>query len=54
LNLDAIKIDFHGGEPMMQKIGDFDNMCNIFREKLSPHVHLDLAIQTNDLKFIKS
>ncbi|HEV8051758.1 MAG TPA: radical SAM protein [Parachlamydiaceae bacterium] len=47
LNLEAIKIDFHGGEPMMQKIGDFDSMCNIFREKLSPHVLLDLAIQTN-------
>ncbi len=47
MGLKEIRLDFHGGEPMMQKKDTFDWMCNHFGEKLSPHVDLMLAMQTN-------
>ena len=47
LGLESIQIDFHGGEPTMQKKETFDWMCEHFRAQLSPHVVLNLAIQTN-------
>jgi uncharacterized protein len=47
LGLESIQIDFHGGEPTMQKKEAFDWMCSHFRAQLSPHVALNLAIQTN-------
>lgn len=47
LQLETIKLVFHGGEPTMMKQTEFDAMCRLFREQLSDLVILDLAIQTN-------
>ena len=47
LGLQEIRLDFHGGEPMMQKKKTFDWMCDYLGEMLSPHVSLSLAMQTN-------
>jgi uncharacterized protein len=47
LGLESIQIDFHGGEPTMQKKATFDWMCSHFRAQLTTHVALSLAIQTN-------
>jgi len=47
LGLKSIQIDCHGGEPTMQKKETFDWMCSHFRTALSPHVALNLAMQTN-------
>ena len=47
LNLKQVKIDFHGGEPMLQKVDAFDKMCTLLNRKLSKYVDLIFSIQTN-------
>lgn len=48
LSIDLLEIIFHGGEPMLQKASDFDEMCKIFRTKISNlQINLRFAIQTN-------
>ncbi|WP_144391557.1 radical SAM protein [Pleionea sediminis] len=47
LNLKAIQIDFHGGEPMMMKKDQFESMCNKLVDALQDKVRLSFAIQTN-------
>lgn len=46
LNTSSVNIYFHGGEPLLLKKPDFDNMCSLLREKLST-IDLYLSIQTN-------
>jgi uncharacterized protein len=47
MRLDKIKINFHGGEPTLQKTAAFDEMCSLFRNTLDPLTDLDLTMQTN-------
>jgi uncharacterized protein len=47
LKLEKLKIDFHGGEPMLQKVDAFDEMCTLLHRKLSKYVDLHFSIQTN-------
>jgi uncharacterized protein len=47
LGLKHVRIDFHGGEPTLQKKSDFDWMCSHIRENLSPFVGLQFSLQTN-------
>lgn len=47
LSLKRINLNLHGGEPMMQKIEDFDDMCSLFRNTLDPLTELHLNLQTN-------
>ncbi len=43
-----VLIEFHGGEPMMQKLSEFDNMCQTLIFIISPVVkRLDFCMQTN-------
>lgn len=45
--LAEIDIAFHGGEPMMQKLEDFEYACSRFNTALAHKVSLKLLIQTN-------
>jgi len=48
LGLEWLRIDFHGGEPMLMKKSRFDWMCAHFTKELSPHLKmLQFAMQTN-------
>lgn len=47
LGISNVIISLHGGEPMLQPRSAFDQMCTIFKEQLSDHVNLVLAMQTN-------
>lgn len=47
LRLRSVRINFHGGEPTMMKLSEFDEMCCIFKEYLADLVALDFSIQTN-------
>lgn len=47
LKLETLQIDFHGGEPTMQKKSEFDAMCQTFREHLEGQVKLQLCMQSN-------
>ena len=47
LKIKSIQIDFHGGEPTLQKKIDFDRMCQHFRDHLEPLTELTFALQTN-------
>lgn len=50
LRIESLTIGFHGGEPLMQKKKDFDLMCTILYENLSPILkQLDFTLQTNGL-----
>ena len=46
---EVLQIDFHGGEPMLQKKKDFDKMCEILQEGLPDLKELRFAIQTNGM-----
>lgn len=46
LSVEGLNVYFHGGEPLLQKKQDFDEMCDAFRNKLS-FLRLDLSVQTN-------
>ena len=43
----TITLDFHGGEPLMWKKKNFRRACRTFRERLSKHVEVKFAVQTN-------
>lgn len=45
--LSTIRIDLHGGEPMLQPKKQFDSMCTILREELSDCYELQIAMQSN-------
>jgi uncharacterized protein len=47
MQLSTLQIDFHGGEPMMQKKRDFDWMCTLLRDTVGSVTRLQLAMQTN-------
>lgn len=47
MGLTKLQIDFHGGEPMMQRKQDFDWMCSYFRDNLGDDTNLQLCMQTN-------
>lgn len=34
LKIKSVQVDFHGGEPMLQKRSDFDEMCHYLRKHL--------------------
>jgi uncharacterized protein len=44
-----VKIDFHGGEPLMMKKRRFDEMCALFESKIRPHYELGFNLQTNGM-----
>ncbi len=44
-----LSIAFHGGEPTMQKKGDFAWMCETLRGAVPAHVACDFAMQSNGL-----
>lgn len=46
-DLESIQIDFHGGEPLLQGKKAFNDMCLLFKHKLSSKVKLSFALQTN-------
>jgi uncharacterized protein len=46
--LRELNIVFHGGEPTLQRVADFDQMCSLLRDTLAVDVDaLTFAIQTN-------
>lgn len=47
--IDRVVICFHGGEPLMQKQKDFDSMCALLKNAITPYSHLSLVIQTNGM-----
>ncbi len=47
LALKRINLNLHGGEPMLQRKQDFDDMCTLFRSTLDPLTDLTLTLQTN-------
>jgi len=47
--LKEVIFDLHGGEPMMQKKSEFDEMLTYFRRELSPYVNLIFGMQTNGI-----
>lgn len=49
LNIDTLAVEFHGGEPLMQKREQFDKMCELITCELSPLVKLELGLQTNGM-----
>jgi uncharacterized protein len=49
LQFDQVNIVFHGGEPLLQKKHEFDQMCAMFFQELSPTVKLEFGIQTNGI-----
>jgi uncharacterized protein len=51
LKLKRILIDFHGGEPLLQPVQQFEEMCKILQDTLTPHVELILTLQTNGTIF---
>jgi uncharacterized protein len=48
-DIDSIIICFHGGEPMMQKQDDFENMCSILSATVKSKAHIYFSIQTNGM-----
>jgi len=50
LHIDTVDIVFHGGEPMLQRMSDFEECCRRLRERIGPLCNLTFAIQTNGTK----
>ncbi len=48
-NIPHIRIDLHGGEPLMQKQQDFTALCDTFVEVLAPLTEISFSIQTNGI-----
>lgn len=44
---ETIRIIFHGGEPMMMKLVDFDELCRVLVEKIAPFAQVQFSMQTN-------
>lgn len=51
LDIDEVDVVFHGGEPMLQRVADFDQMCARFKAMATPSCRINLAIQTNGTRF---
>lgn len=49
LEIEELILIYHGGEPLLQKKDNFDEMCDIFSQKLGTKTKFSLAIQTNAL-----
>jgi uncharacterized protein len=49
LHIKRLEIAFHGGEPTLQRLRDFDAFCAALREQLDSSVQLSMTIQTNGL-----
>ncbi|XVN43535.1 MAG: radical SAM protein [Candidatus Rickettsia vulgarisii] len=49
LNISHVGIGFHGGEPLLYGINEFDNLCNTLISNLSSKVKLNFSVQTNGL-----
>ena len=47
--LEKVNISFHGGEPLMQKITSFRQMCTSIRAAISEQVKVVFTLQTNGL-----
>jgi uncharacterized protein len=47
LGLKKIQIDFHGGEPTLQKKTEFDWMCTYLKDRLAFSAEVVFAMQTN-------
>lgn len=48
MKIDIVQVIFHGGEPMLQKLADFETSCAILRERFAgSNIRLELTIQTN-------
>lgn len=50
VGLQHVQIVFHGGEPTLQKIEDFEASCAMFVSGLAHKCLLDLSIQTNGVR----
>jgi uncharacterized protein len=46
-NLEYVRLDFHGGEPMLQPKHQFDAMCQNLKESLQGYFKLHFCMQTN-------
>jgi len=53
LQIKHVNVAFHGGEPTLQKLKDFDSFCELLHVTLSPLTRLSLTIQTNGLHLPK-
>lgn len=47
LDISHLSIGFHGGEPLMQKKTDFQEMCQEFLQSLSAIADVEFTLQTN-------
>lgn len=47
--IEYLQIDFHGGEPLMQKKHEFKTMCDILKKNLDNVVNLRFSVQTNGM-----
>ena len=47
MEIPVIEIVFHGGEPMLQKVRRFDQMCATLRGTIEPDAELILGMQSN-------
>lgn len=43
----TVQTIFHGGEPMMMRPADFDRLCQVFIDEISPFANVQYTIQTN-------
>ncbi len=46
-SLEAVQVDFHGGEPLLMKKEAFDRTCELLRSRIERKAALSLAVQTN-------
>ncbi len=53
LAIDEVDIVFHGGEPMLQRLEDFEAMCELLRTLGTDRCRISLAVQTNGTRFSK-
>lgn len=47
LGIEHILVVFHGGEPLLQPIAQFTEMCFLLQSHLSPLTSIDFKVQTN-------
>lgn len=49
MSIQKVLIDFHGGEPLLQKKHSFKRMCEVFVKKLDKITNLSFSVQTNGI-----
>jgi uncharacterized protein len=47
MDFTKVLIVFHGGEPLLQPIAQFEDMCSIFQKELSEIINIEYKFQTN-------